>query len=118
MKRFVSVLATTAATAGVLLAVDSAADSAPPTDKARPTITITNLTFAGDLTVRPGATVKVVNNDGFSHTFTSNAAGKFDTGVIPAHSSKLFTAPRQARNYGAHCNIHSTMHTTLHVRVP
>ena len=118
MKRLVSVLATTAATAGVLLAVDSAADSAPPAGaKAQPVITISGFAFSGKLTVRPGVTVKVVNNDAVAHTF-SNPKGRFDTGTIPAHSSKTFVAPRRVADYQARCNIHTTMTTVLHVKAP
>ena len=62
-------------------------------------ITISNYTFSpADLTVDAGTVIHIVNNDGFSHTITSETADNvfaagavngvsFDTGSIPAAST-------------------------------
>lgn len=79
------------------------------------TVVIQNFTFQpASLTVAPGATVTVTNKDSVTHTLTSTSNPKaFDTGDIPAGSSKTFTAPAKAGTYAYLCRIHTFMHGTL-----
>jgi plastocyanin len=80
------------------------------------TIVIQNTSFTTpDVSVKAGAKVTVDNKDGFSHTVTSDEAGKFDTGTIDGNKTVTFTAPTTPGTYKFHCNIHSTMHGTLTV---
>ena len=77
------------------------------------TITIKNFAFApGTITVAPGATVTVTNNDQVAHTITSSKGG-FDTGDIAAGQSKTFTAPNTPGSYSYICSIHQYMTGTL-----
>jgi plastocyanin len=85
---------------------------------------IRNFGFTGDLTVAPGATVKVVNRDGFVHTLTYKPhgvfrPGKFNTGNIPANGGRrTFVAPTKTGRYPFGCMHHLEMHGTLIVRRP
>jgi plastocyanin len=99
-------------TVGVANARTSHSDA--KTSIAVATITIHSFSYSVPAGVRHGAQVKVVNNDGVAHTVTSNAAGKFNVRV-PAHSSRFFTAPKIAKNYGFHCTLHPSMKAVLHV---
>ena len=116
MRRYLAIFATCIATLGLLLGVDAVTGTAAtPAKAALPTIVISNFQFSGALTVKPGDKVRVENHDSFSHTLTSNGM-KFNTGVIPPGTARPFTAPGNVGNYGFHCNIHTTMTGTLHVR--
>ncbi|HEY1989600.1 MAG TPA: cupredoxin domain-containing protein [Acidimicrobiales bacterium] len=78
-------------------------------------ITIKNFAFSpSHLTVAPGASVTVTNDDGVVHTLTSQSGG-FDTGNIQAGQSKTFTAPNKAGSYPYICTIHQYMTGTLTV---
>ena len=78
-------------------------------------ITIKNFAFSpSSLTVAPGASVTVTNDDSVAHTLTSRSGG-FDTGDIQAGQSKTFTAPNKAGSYPYICNIHQYMTGTLTV---
>ena len=77
------------------------------------TITIQDLKF-NSITVKPGATVTVKNEDTTTHTNTADN-GEWDTGNIDAGSSATFTAPTKAGDYKFHCTIHSFMTGTLTV---
>ena len=75
---------------------------------AAPTITIQNFAYSpSNLTVAPGDTVTVVNQDTVAHTATSESATgnftpgavngvQFDTGTINAGASGSFTIPASA----------------------
>ena len=79
------------------------------------TIVIKNFAFSpSNLTVAPGATVTVMNEDSTAHTVTATNQG-FDTGNIGAGATKTFTAPSKAGSYGYICNIHQYMTGTLTV---
>ncbi|HWE56443.1 MAG TPA: cupredoxin domain-containing protein [Acidimicrobiales bacterium] len=79
------------------------------------TIVIKNFAFSPQkITVAPGATVTVHNEDGATHTVTGNG-GAFDTGNISGGATKTFTAPTKAGSYGYICNIHQYMTGTLAV---
>lgn len=78
-------------------------------------VTIKNFAFSpSTVTVAPGATVTVTNEDQVAHTITA-VDGKFDTGAIQPGSSKTFTAPNTAGSYPYICSIHQYMMGTLTV---
>src|SRR5436190_627028 len=83
---------------------------------AGPVITIKNFTFQGDLTVRPGVTVPVRNNDTVMHTLTA-VDGTFSTPTIQPGTSATFKAPAKAGQYPITCNFHPFMEGTLTVGV-
>jgi plastocyanin len=74
------------------------------------TILIKNFGFSpSSLTVAPGATVTVRNEDNSTHTVTADSGG-FDTGnIAPGHSAS-FKAPASAGAYSYHCALHQFMH--------
>ena len=78
-------------------------------------ITIKNFAFSpGSITVAPGTSVTVANDDSVAHTLTSTSGG-FDTGNIQPGQSKTFTAPNRAGSYPYICTIHQYMTGTLTV---
>jgi plastocyanin len=69
------------------------------------------------LTVAPGATVTVRNEDSVTHTLTDKASSSlFGTGDIAAGRSMTFHAPKQSGSYTYICEIHQYMTGTLVVR--
>jgi plastocyanin len=78
-------------------------------------ITITNFAYQGPVSVSPGSTVTVKNEDSQAHTVTSDQAGLFDA-VVPGGGNVVFTAPTTAGSYAYHCTYHSNMHGTLIVK--
>jgi len=54
--------------------------------------TITNFAYQGPVSVSPGSTVTVKNEDSQAHTVTSDQAGLFDA-VVPGGGNVVFTAP-------------------------
>jgi plastocyanin len=79
-------------------------------------ITISNFAFSGQLTVKAGATVTVVNNDSVAHTLTDKATHLFDTGNISAGGGKgTFKAPTKPGKYPFGCTYHPNMAGTLTV---
>lgn len=79
-------------------------------------ITISNFAFSGQLTVKAGATVTVVNNDSVAHTLTDKATHLFDTGNLPAGGGKgTFKAPTKPGKYPFGCTYHPNMAGTLTV---
>jgi len=76
------------------------------------TITIKGFAFPA-LTVKPGATVHVVNADQASHTATRQDG--FDTGTIAGGATGSFGAPKQPGAYDYVCSIHPFMKGTLTV---
>jgi plastocyanin len=90
------------------------APTAPPENQEVPqeeaTITISNFTYEpASVTVRPGATIRVINRDGVGHSVTSDNGSAFDTGVIGANAVGEFTAPTTAGEYSYHCTPHPSM---------
>jgi plastocyanin len=66
------------------------------------------------LTVAPGATVTVRNEDSTTHTLTDKANAKlFTTGDIAPGQAKTFKAPTKAGRYPYICLIHQYMAGTL-----
>lgn len=77
-------------------------------------ITIHNYAFSpAKLTVKPGATITVHNEDSVAHTVTDT--GKFDTGDVASGATKSFTAPSTPGTYSYMCTIHPFMMGTLTV---
>jgi spore coat protein A, manganese oxidase len=100
-------------------AVRSAASGATG---ATATITISNLQFQPKaVSLDRGGTLTVTNNDGFPHTFTSDAVDSSDTYFfnvkIPAGRSKTIAAVSGLADgtYGFHCRFHPEMTGTLTV---
>lgn len=106
----------------MVLALTSAAVIATPAvaqSSSSPTIVIRDFGFSGDLTVRPGVTVKVVNQDSVTHTLTDKQTHKWDTGdIAPNGGTATFTAPAKVGRYPFGCTIHPEMTGTLVVAVP
>ena len=108
---------------GLLLAGCSSASSSPaatPASSASPapnSIVIKNFMFAPmTLTVSPGATVSVTNDDTVAHTLTATTGKAFDTGDIGGGKTVTFTAPASAGTYAYICDIHQYMQGTLIVK--
>lgn len=100
--------ATTAAPSG-----PTASTGTTSSGSAGHTIAIKNFMFSpGIMTVRPGATVTVTNDDQVDHTITSSKGG-FDTGHIAPGQSKTFTAPNTPGRYSYICSIHQYMTGTV-----
>lgn len=92
------------------------ASSAPPANTSGDTITIKDFGYSGDLTVKAGTKVRVVNDDSTTHTLTDKATKKFDTGSIDASGGTgSFTAPDKAGKYPFGCTFHPEMKGTLTV---
>jgi plastocyanin len=78
-------------------------------------VSIANMSFSpATLTVTAGTTVTWTNNDGITHTVTSDVAG-FDSGniIMGGKFSKVFSA---AGTYSYHCTIHPEMKGTIIVK--
>jgi plastocyanin len=99
---------------------DSSNPSSPtystPTPKTQPnTVTMSGMTFSPvSLTIAKGTTITWQNDDGVAHTSTSDT-GVWDTGNIPAGSSKTTTFAT-AGTFPYHCTYHSMMTGTIVVQ--
>ena len=105
--------ATTASAAASSIAAVSTGSTAGTS--ATVVITITNFAYQGPVSVTPGSTDTVKNEDSQPHTVTSDQAGLFDA-VVPGGGNVVFTAPTTAGSYAYHCTYHSNMHGTLVVK--
>ena len=66
------------------------------------------------LTVAPGATVTVHNEDSVTHTLTDKANSTlFSTGDVSPGQTKTFKAPDKPGSYPFFCMIHQYMIGTL-----
>jgi len=80
------------------------------------TISISNFEFHKmELKVRPGALIKVTNDDSVAHTLTS-IHNRFNTGNIAGGRTKTFRAPLKAGTYRYYCGIHQFMTGSIVVR--
>ena len=80
-------------------------------------ILISNFAYTGSLTVKPGQTVSVTNEDATQHTLTDVTPGGFSTGTIEASgATREFTAPAQPGSFPFVCRFHPTMKGTLIVQ--
>ncbi|WP_406093842.1 cupredoxin domain-containing protein [Kitasatospora purpeofusca] len=98
-------------------AASSPAASSAPTGAV--TVTIKNFKFGpATITVAPGTTITVTNQDSAGHTLTAIApnAGAFDTGLLEQGKSATITAPTTPGSYPFHCDVHPTMTGTLVVQ--
>ena len=96
------------------MSVGSSAGSAPVAAGAD-TIMIKSFAYSGDLTVKAGAKVTVMNMDSTAHTLTDKATHKFDTGNVAGGGKGTFTAPSKPGKYKFGCNYHPEMAGTLTV---
>jgi plastocyanin len=90
----------------------NSAESAAP---AGPTITMTNMSFGDPITVAPGATITVQNDDSVEHSVTSATEGTFDVHVDAGEQGTL-TAPSEPGEYAFYCVYHPSMKGTLIVK--
>lgn len=79
-------------------------------------ITISNFMFSPmALTVSPGATISVTNEDSTTHTLTATN-GQFNTGDVTQNQTKTFKAPIHAGTYHYICSIHQYMMGSITVK--
>jgi plastocyanin len=71
-------------------------------------ITIKDFKFGGPLTVKPGESVKVTNQDGAAHNTVADD-GSFKTEDLEQGESATFTAPSKPGTYKYSCTLHSSM---------
>ena len=69
-----------------------------------------------EITVTPGATITITNQDIVGHSFTSDDGTSFDTGVLSQSKSATVTAPTTPGSYSFHCTPHPNMKGTLVVK--
>lgn len=97
-------------------AVPSSAPGGSIGQQAASTIVIKDFEYApANITVSPGATVTVVDQDTSNHTVTAQDRA-FDTGNIPGTATGTFVAPTASGSYPYLCSIHPFMTGTLTVR--
>ncbi|HEY6747744.1 MAG TPA: cupredoxin domain-containing protein [Mycobacteriales bacterium] len=72
------------------------------------TITVQNFSYGDPITVAPGATIKVTNQDVAAHDAVSDD-GKFTTPLLKQGESATFTAPMQPGTYKFSCSVHASM---------
>lgn len=108
---FISAIAITSC--GKSSGYNSGNTTAPPA--VANSVSIVNMAFSpASLTVPLGTTVTWTNNDGMTHTVTSDVTG-FDSGNISMGGtySKVFSV---AGTYSYHCTIHPAMKGTIVVK--
>lgn len=71
-------------------------------------VTIQNFKFGAPLTVKPGATVTVTNQDSAQHNAVADD-GSFKTPLLAKGESATFTAPSKAGTYKYSCTVHASM---------
>ncbi len=98
--------------AGCSSSSSSAASAAATSASA--TIRIKNFAY-NELTVHPGATVTVRNDDQAPHSVTA-VDGSFTTEVIKPGGTGSFTAPAKPGVYAYYCTVHDYMKMDLVVR--
>jgi plastocyanin len=103
--------ATPAATASA----DKSAMNAPAAGAAA-SITIKDFGYGDPITVAPGATVAVTNQDSARHTVTADEGSAFNVDVQGSGGTGTFTAPARPGTYAYHCDFHPGMHGTLVVK--
>ena len=121
-RRLTTSLVVVAATAMLIAGCGGGSDashasaSKPASGGGSDAVTISNFKFApATLTVAPGATVTVSNDDSTAHTFTADDGKSFDTGDVDPGSSQTVKVSK-AGTYAYHCSIHSFMKGTLVVK--
>ena len=94
----------------------SMSPSKPPAMGNMAMISIKSFMYMGAMTAKPGEMVMVTNNDGETHTLTSDQSGLFAVTVQAGGGTATFTAPTKPGSYAYHCDFHSNMHGTLVVK--
>jgi spore coat protein A, manganese oxidase len=130
-RRSIGVVAVVAAGAALVLLVASTNPSAAVTPRRSgalqqaaavdsATITIANFEFQPKaVSLAKGGTLTVINNDGFTHSFTSDArngsGARYFNVKIPAGTTKTISAVSGLGDgtYGFHCRFHEQMTGTL-----
>lgn len=103
-------------TATATASPESAGETTSATAEATgPTITMANMSFGDPITVAPGATITVKNDDSAEHSVTSQTAGTFDVHVDAGEQGTL-TAPAEPGEYAFYCVYHPSMKGTLIVQ--
>lgn len=77
-------------------------------------LSISSFTYSpSPITVAPGTTLSVKNNDDPEHTVTSDTDGLFLADEIRSGKTVSFKAPTKPGTYTFHCEYHANMHGTL-----
>lgn len=80
-----------------------------------PTIVMADMSFGDPITVAPGATITIKNDDSAEHSVTSQTEGIFDVHVDAGEQGTL-TAPTRPGEYPFYCVYHPSMKGTLIVQ--
>ena len=100
---------------GTATATASPESTGSTTEASGPTITMANMSFGDPITVAPGATISLKNDDSAEHSVTSETEGKFDVHVDAGEQGTL-TAPTEPGEYAFYCVYHPSMKGTLIVQ--
>lgn len=95
---------------------DPVEDTSPdPEVSADATITIADFAYGDPLTVAPGATIMVINEDSAQHDVDAVDGESFETDLLGQGESLTFTAPMEPGSYDFTCSVHPQMLGTLTV---
>ncbi|MGI8532664.1 MAG: cupredoxin domain-containing protein [Geodermatophilaceae bacterium] len=94
--------------AGSPSATGSTAAGSSQGTTAEATITIKDFAYGDPLTVAPGTTVTVINEDSAPHN-ANDAAGAFSEPVLQQGESATFVAPSEPGTYNLICTVHPQM---------
>lgn len=95
---------------------DPVEETGPDPDvSADATITIADFAYGDPLTVAPGATIMVINEDSAQHDVDAMDGESFDTELLGQGESLTFTAPMEPGSYDFTCSVHPQMSGTLTV---
>lgn len=100
---------------GTATATASPESTSSTTEASGPTITMANMSFGDPITVAPGATITLKNDDSAEHSVTSETEGTFDVHVDAGEQGTL-TAPTEPGEYPFYCVYHPSMKGTLIVQ--
>ena len=100
---------------GTATATASPESTSSTTETSGPTITMANMSFGDPITVAPGATITLKNDDSAEHSVTSETEGKFDVHIDAGEQGTL-TAPTEPGEYAFYCVYHPSMKGTLIVQ--
>lgn len=105
---------TTESSAATGTATDSAEATGAPAAGGS-TLTIANMGFGQPITVAPGATITIKNDDSVEHSVTSRTEGQFSVDV-DGKEQRTLTAPTTPGEYAFYCKYHPSMNGTLIVK--
>ena len=100
---------------GTATATASPESTSSTTEASGPTITMANMSFGDPITVAPGATITLKNDDSAEHSVTSETEGEFDVHVDAGEQGTL-TAPTEPGEYAFYCVYDPSMKGTLIVQ--